>query len=351
VTKHSSSTNQSSVPEQLKQAFLDENLPKNLERIARKFVAKVEKRFVGGEGTTGNTTDFADKVARLKKEGATEEIKKLFLSPEFFSRNAWSQLTSQEKLRIIATGLKVVGPLIVPPKTTRAANKPTQTIEVQPGKFRDNNPQNYVVARKNNTTDNYSPSGAHTVEAESKVNLSAAENSDQNLKGKAAIDLKIYNSLRIGIEQSKLFDLRFRSVINQKGVSSLLDLANLSADELNSHLSAGLLDRKRFHHILDSARSEDGKLIYRLASILIAPLGQETGGLCLSDETVKRLSQIKVPTSQWYDNNHFDIDSRGREVPINNGFRLLRHYSPKEMSFITNAELAAIGKIFKPHLT
>lgn len=339
MTKHSSSTNQSSVSEQLKQAFQDENLPINLQRIARDFVAKVEKRFVGGEGTAGNTTDFADKVARLKKEGATEEIKKLFLSPEFFSRDAWSRLKSEQKLRIIATGLKVVVPLIVPPKPTRAANKPTQTTEVQPGKLSDNNPQSYVVARKSDASHNYSPSGAHTVKAESKVNLSTAENSDPNLTVKAAIDLKICNSLRIGIDQSKLFERNFRSVLQGKGVFSLLDLANLSADELNSHLSAGLLDRKRFHDILDSARSEDGKLIYRLASILIAPLGQEPGGLCLSDETVKLLSQIKVPTSQWYDNNNFDIDLRGHEVPINNGFRLLRHYSPKEMSFITKVEL------------
>jgi hypothetical protein len=104
------------------------------------------------------------------------------------------------------------------------------------------------------------------------------------------------------------------------------------------------------HRGFDLLQNSEGETIGKFASILLAPLGQEPGGLCLSDNTVERLSEIKVPTSQWYDNNHFDVDPKGPKVAIDNGFRLIRHYCPKEMSFIPKAELDAIGKIFSSYL-
>ncbi len=84
MSKHSFSSNQDSLTKQLNQAFKDENLPKELQRIAQDFVAKVEQRFTEGADTPSNTADFADKVAILKKSGETRQIPPLFYSPEFF---------------------------------------------------------------------------------------------------------------------------------------------------------------------------------------------------------------------------------------------------------------------------
>jgi hypothetical protein len=141
----------------------------------------------------------------------------------------------------------------------------------------------------------------------------------------------------------------FQGVLKSHGVASLLDLANLSVSKVDSFLEEAKMTREQMHRTLTSIQREETPGLGQLISLLLAPLGNEPGGLCLSNGTVSQLASKMFKRSRWYDSKQFGFDIGNDTNPIDNGFRLLRHYDHAKMQILSLSELKEVQDIFSRH--
>lgn len=390
VKKSSSNTNKSSAASKVSAlneaelAIINDELGASLRKAAEYFIAEVKRRFdpLSNRADVQSTTEFADKIAHIRRElsqaGDTnspysdDRIRKLFYAPSMFAEGQWHTLTHKERLRIISTGLKIVGGLLE--QRYRADNSPEYRALLAQ-KARDESsphPKNKSVAPKNSISPSHEGVPSHSLSPSSSFPLnnprpSDVDNRSADAQGMFEETLRPPSPPPPSIEPQPAarmrtpqepFDQRVlltpitrvpwreqrisNALENETSVQTLLDLVNLPSRQLSALLGAAKSNLTKFRLSLKDMHDSNGNSCGDALSLIFSPVKE----LPLSKSAVLQLEKIQVYPSAWCGDS-FGSNSLMPPVAIDNGWRLLRHYNPETMTILSAQELALIKKTFQ----
>lgn len=304
-----------------------------LRKIAERFVVGLKERFdpLSTRDDAHLMTNIADKIVAITQEvdeggnpvqaHTDRRARNLFYAPSMFADGDWHKLSTDERLKIISTGLKITGKLIEQ-------------------RYERDNLTGYLLRQDSKTrTSQQTPAVAAST-----ADTSAAkfEQSQPPAPSPRATPQPQFN---ISFLLSKIAAVLWRDDFHKKltkelHYETLLDLINLSVSDLNKLLKDVGSDRLGFDRAL-------AKVDYLNPGANNAPAlrllfsNVEQLGLC--SKTVIALRDKEVRPSEWSNTKSTFIEERRAliRLPIDNVWRLLRHYDPKQ-PILTGEELSRV---------
>lgn len=353
-------------------ALINTELGASLRKSAEHFITEVKKRFdpLSKRADAQSMTEAADKIARIRRElsltgdassvYSDTRVRNLFYAPSLFAKGDWHNLSHEERIRIISTGLKITGTVIEQrykadtSSEYRAYLSRTTKGEATPARKKkkaaaeDSTPVPPLPAQlepEQSSADRASVGTGAVIEEHLPLPPSPVLSMEPQPVAHARTPQPPFDQrvLLTPITRVPWKEQRISNALEKETtVHTLLDLANLPARRLTTLMNAAKSNPSKFRHAMKDMCDSNGNACGEALALIFSPLS----ALPLSAMTIEKLEKVKVYPSVWCGNG-FGSDSHLPPVGIDNGWRLLRHYDPSTMAILSAEELHAIRKIFQ----